>query len=84
MIVQNNYNGKSFFWIFGSIKVPLSKKIKSEFNDYEKIISSRQIFDKKISKKILRTYLFSKNREKQPLYSEIILLKLHFDRFEKL
>ena len=40
-------------------------------------------FDKKISKKILKTYLFSKNREKQSLYSEIKLLKLHFDRFEK-
>ena len=40
-------------------------------------------FDKKISKKIQKTYLFSKNREKQSLYSEIKLLKLHFDRFEK-
>ena len=42
-------------------------------------------FDKKISKKILKTYLFSKNREKQSLYSEIKLhvLKLLFDRFKK-
>ena len=42
-----------------------------------------QIFDKKISKKILRTYLFSKNREKQSIYSEINIFKLHLDRFEK-
>ena len=35
---------KKFFFIFGSIKLPNLKNLKSEFNAYEKIFSSRQIF----------------------------------------
>ena len=47
-----------------------------------KVIQRYPISTKRSVKKILITYLFSKNHEKQSLYSEIKLLKLHFDPFE--
>ena len=85
---KKNFRLKIFVWSYSSEKmiknggqiITTRKKVK--IASFIEDLSWN--FDKKISKKFLKTYLFSKNNEQRSLYSEIKFLKIHFDRFEKL